>query len=302
MAEWENSGRCKTRSGVEYSPFANAVALHLPGVHLAQLLERRDDGPDSDTDSLDDSEDDLNDLNDPPQPPKPTHSAAPTPPPRPSTFIRVAPPGHPPGTPLPNGLMPGFVIRVARQVLSPKKATTAEVKARRLLKKHAKDRASRALEREVLRAKTGGRLKGVTRLHVRQAAPALQLSLSIHDLAAPVAASGWQGVRQEEPDAAHHSLEEMRRLRPDMRIFDWDGSTSSSTPTPVIDADHNILLVLGGSPPNDSSWGPDVADNATAKMQEAAIDITGGKHTRTYYYVIQSCIRAWVRFREETSS
>ncbi|KAJ7713338.1 hypothetical protein B0H16DRAFT_1341475 [Mycena metata] len=69
-----------------------------------------------------------------------------------------------------------------------------------------------------------------------------------------------------------------------MRIFDWDGYvflthtpvgslTPPSTPTPVIDADRHILLVLGGSPPNDLSWGPDVADNAAAAMQEAAIDI-----------------------------
>ncbi|KAJ7015827.1 hypothetical protein C8F04DRAFT_1284627, partial [Mycena alexandri] len=153
-------GRCKTRSGAEYSPFANAIALRLPDVCLAQLLERRDNGPDSDTDSLDESDNDL----EPPAPPRePAPGATPTLPLRPATFIRVAPPGHLPGTRLPNGLMLGSVIRVARQVPPPKKASSAEIKARCLLKKHARDRAARSLEREVLRTKAGSRLKGITR-------------------------------------------------------------------------------------------------------------------------------------------
>ncbi|KAJ7168760.1 hypothetical protein C8R46DRAFT_1218148 [Mycena filopes] len=52
-----------------------------------------------------------------------------------------------------------------------------------------------------------------------------------------------------------------------MRVFQWDG-----TPTPVVDADRTILLVLGGEPPNASDWG-DVARDASSGMEHAAIEI-----------------------------
>ncbi|KAJ7026231.1 hypothetical protein C8F04DRAFT_1268407 [Mycena alexandri] len=230
----------RTRSGAEYSPWANAVALSVPHVRLTQLLRRRDEGPDSDTESLDDSDSDDDEA----APPAPQPLAAPAPSaPRPSAFIRVAPPGHPPGTRLPNGLMPGSVIRVARVALPQKKATAAEA---------------------------------VARLRVRQTVPALQLNLSINDYAAPVAASGWQAIRQHEPDAREHDLDEMRRTHPDMCVYDWDG-----TPTPVIDADRNVLLLLGGEPPNKPAWVPDVVNVSAEAMQQAAEEIyTGPKWRR----------------------
>ncbi|KAJ7019274.1 hypothetical protein C8F04DRAFT_1276466 [Mycena alexandri] len=246
----------RTRSGAEYSPFANAVALSLPGIHLAQLLQRRDEGPDSDTESLDDS--DSDDGNDPPPPPTP---------PRPSTFIRVAPPGHPPSTRLPNGLMPGSVICVA--------PTTAEVKARRLLKKHAKDRDARRVDREQRRINAGSRLKAVSRLRVRQAVSALQLNITLEDLAVPVASSGWQAIRQDEPEARAQSLEEIQRMRPDMLVYDWQGA-----PTPVVDGDRNILLLLGGFPPDDPTWATEVAGKAAEQMEAAALEIYSGPKWR----------------------
>ncbi|KAJ7028208.1 hypothetical protein C8F04DRAFT_1188890 [Mycena alexandri] len=220
------------------------------------------EGPDSDTESLDDSDSDS----DHDEPAAAAPLPAPTPPPRPAAFIRVAPAGHPPGTRLPNGLMPGSVIRVA---------TAAEVKARRLVKKHAKDRGIRFLDREQQRVNAGTRLKAVTRLRVRQTAPALHLDLSIHDYAAPVAASGWQAVRQDEPNAHDCDLDEIRRTRPDMRVYDWD-----ATPTPIIDAERNILLLLGGFPPNDAAWGADVAANAAEEMEAAAEEIYAGPKWR----------------------
>ncbi|KAJ7185940.1 hypothetical protein C8R46DRAFT_1208044 [Mycena filopes] len=262
MADSELPGRRKTRSGGEYSLFANAVALQLPNIRLTQLLQRRDEGPDSDTDSLDESDDDS--LPQPPPPPfHPISSTIPPPPPRPATFIRVAPPGHPPGTRLPNGLMPGAVIRIP-YTPPPKRATAAEVKARRLAKKHDKARALRSLERESQRAKAGTRLKAVTQRRIRQSAPAIQLNITVEQLAPPVATSGWQAVRQDETNPRHYDLDEIRRSHPHMRVFDWDG-----IPTPVIDADRTILLVLGGEPPNASDWG-DVAEDALSSMGHAA--------------------------------
>ncbi|KAJ7701695.1 hypothetical protein B0H16DRAFT_1748471 [Mycena metata] len=276
-------GRC-TRSGAEYSPWADAVALRVPNVRLTQLLHRRDAGPDSDTESLDDSDSDDEDT--PPAAPNPPatvewfimhnqSNCTPTPavlkPPAapalaasgPLTFIQVAPPGHPPGTRLPNGLMPGSVIRVMRVAPPQEKATATQVKARRLAKKHAKDRGARFLDREQQCVNAGTRLKGVTHLRVRQTVPALQLGLSINEYASPVAASGWQAIRQDEPDARDHDLDEIR------------------TPIPVIDADHNVLLLLAGFPPNEAAWGPDIADNAAEAMEQAAEEIyTGPKWRR----------------------
>ncbi|KAJ7021124.1 hypothetical protein C8F04DRAFT_1195806 [Mycena alexandri] len=264
MADWENPGQRKTRSGTEYSPFANAIALRLPDVRLARLLERRDDGPDSDTDSLDESDNDL----EPPAPPRePAPCATPTLPPPPGYLHSCCTPRSPARNPPPQWLDAGLC-----HPRRPPSSATQEGLQRRdqgaPSPQEARQGSRQSLEREVLRAKASSRLKGITRQRVRQAPAALQLDISIDDLAAPVATSGWQGVRQEEPDAAHYDLEEMRRRRPDMRVFDWDG-----TPTPVIDADRNILLVLGGSPPNDLSWGPDVANDTAARMEEVAIEI-----------------------------
>ncbi|KAJ7025058.1 hypothetical protein C8F04DRAFT_1269665 [Mycena alexandri] len=251
----------RTRSGAEYSPWANAVALCVPHVLLTHLLHRRDDGPDSDTESLDDSDSD---------------DEAPP--------LRLTPPKRPRRLPLapqhsfelPNGLMPGPVIRVVRPPPPQKKPTAAEVKARRLVKKHARDRGVRFLDREQQRVNAGSRLKAVTRLRVRQTAPVLRLNLSIDEYAAPVAASGWQAIRQDEHDVRHYDLDEIRRTRPDMQVYDWDG-----TPTPIIDADRNILLLLGGFPPKEEAWGTDVADKAAKGMEEAAKEIyTGAKWRR----------------------
>ncbi|KAJ7715057.1 hypothetical protein B0H16DRAFT_1742274 [Mycena metata] len=261
-------------------PFGNAVALRLPDIHLVNLLRRRDKGPDSDTESLDDSDSDGDDNAAPAQP-CPRKPDAPQP--RPSTFIRVAPPGHPPGTRLPNGLMPGPVIRVARAAPPPKKATAAEVKARRLVKKHQRDRLARSLEREQLRTSAGCRLKAVTHRRLRQAAAALQLKATIANYAAPVAASGWQAIRQDEPNARAHSLEEIQCERPEMLVYDWDGCVHDGTgaaPTPVIDANRNILLLLGGFPPDDPTWSPDVAQDAAQQMEAAAIEIYSGPKWR----------------------
>ncbi|KAJ7038838.1 hypothetical protein C8F04DRAFT_950769 [Mycena alexandri] len=44
-------------------------------------------------------------------------------------------------------------------------------------------------------------------------------------------------------------------------------------PTPIIDADRHILLVLGGQPPNDLEWDTAVAEKAADGMQAAAIEI-----------------------------
>ncbi|KAJ7023344.1 hypothetical protein C8F04DRAFT_1271406 [Mycena alexandri] len=235
MAGTPSEGRRKTRSGMEYSPFATAIALHIPGVRLTQLLRRRDEGPDSDTDSLNESDDGLDDeLEAEPQP----HA------PRPSATPATAPPPPPP----PNNVHPRSVIRIARAPPPLKKTTKAtleQVKARRLLKKHAKDRAARSVDRERCRINAGSRLKGITRLRLRQTAPALQLNLNLGDYVAPVAASGWQAVRQTETDTRH---------------------------TPVIDADHHILLVLGGEPPNEAAWSS-VATDAADQLQAAAIEI-----------------------------
>ncbi|KAJ7765191.1 hypothetical protein B0H16DRAFT_1454371 [Mycena metata] len=238
----------RTRSGTEYTPWSNAVALSVPHIRLTELLHRHEEGPDSDTESLDDSDDDGDNA------PSATHpAAAPTPPPRPprpTTFIRVAPPGHPPGT--------------------SKKATVDEVKARHLAKKHAKDRAVRSLDREQRRINAGTRLKGVTQLRVRQTVPALHLNVSILTCAASVAASGWQAIRQDEPDARDYDLDEIRCTRPDMRVYNWDGATY-----------FKFSVVLGGFPPNDAAWGPDVATKAAEEMETAAEEIyTGPKWRR----------------------
>ncbi|KAJ7711061.1 hypothetical protein B0H16DRAFT_1480612 [Mycena metata] len=100
---------------------------------------------------------------------------------------------------------------------------------------------------------------------------ALSLPFSIEDYSAPVAASGWQAICQDEPDAHDHDLDEIRQTHPDMRVYEWDG-----TPTPVIDPDHNILLLLGGFPPNEEVWGPDVAAKAAEEMEAVAKEIYAG--------------------------
>ncbi|KAJ7770675.1 hypothetical protein B0H16DRAFT_1715332 [Mycena metata] len=269
-----NTTAHRTRSGAEYSPWADAIALSVPHIRLSELLRRRDEGPDSDTESLDDSDSDGDFDSD--NSPRPGPTSPPPPPPRPSTFIRPAPPGHPPGTRLPNGLMPGSVIRVARAPPPPQKATAAQVKACRLLKKHAKDRHVRTLDREQQRVKAGSRLKGVARLRVRQTAPALHLDLSLQDYAAPVAASGWQAIRQDEADTQDHDLEEMLRTRPDMRVYEWDGYAGRCTSLPS----YQTNTVRSFSTPT-PAWGPDVAAKAAEGMEAAAEEIyTGPKWRR----------------------
>ncbi|KAJ7019135.1 hypothetical protein C8F04DRAFT_976143, partial [Mycena alexandri] len=49
---------------------------------------------------------------------------------------------------------------------------------------------------------------------------------------------------------------------------------------PIIDAERNILLLLGGFPPNDAAWGADVAANAAEEMEAAAEEIYAGPKWR----------------------
>ncbi|KAJ7030253.1 hypothetical protein C8F04DRAFT_1264017 [Mycena alexandri] len=85
------SARRRTRSGAAYSPWSNAVALSVPHIRLSELLQRRDEGPDSDTESLDDSDDSDDCAPSAAQPAAAsTPPPPPPPPPRPVTFIRVA--------------------------------------------------------------------------------------------------------------------------------------------------------------------------------------------------------------------
>jgi hypothetical protein len=118
--------------------------------------------------------------------------------------------------------MPGSVIRCARPVA---KASCAEVKAHRLAKKHTKERATRLVDQEQRRINAGTRLKGVAQLRVRQATP-IRIQLSLERMGSPggpVASSGWQAIRQDEPDARSYALEELRALHPDFWVYDWQG-------------------------------------------------------------------------------
>ncbi|KAK7064876.1 hypothetical protein R3P38DRAFT_2491182, partial [Favolaschia claudopus] len=56
----------------------------------------------------------------------------------------------------------------------------------------------------------------------------------------------------------------------DLQVVNWDG-----VPTPLVDADHNILVGLGGFPPdrNGSNWQRDVAKPAAEAMRAAAVNI-----------------------------
>ncbi|KAJ7202955.1 hypothetical protein B0H12DRAFT_1243933 [Mycena haematopus] len=209
---YPQAGR-RTRSGAEFSPFAT-VALALPTFRLSELLAQRDN--ESDSEPLSDDEDA------PPSRPSPTRPSptvsTPSPPSRSSSTCSTSSPSHPggpmpgsiircarPEVPLqprtPGGPMPGSIIRCARPPPSPqqpsplafsRKASRAEIKARRLIKKHVKDRAHRRTDLEQRRVNTGPRLKLCAELRVRSAVPIhldLRLAERFH---APVASSGWQ--------------------------------------------------------------------------------------------------------------
>ncbi|KAJ7851883.1 hypothetical protein B0H13DRAFT_2207019 [Mycena leptocephala] len=162
--------------------------------------------------------------------------------------------------------MPGSIIHCAHPAA---KASHTEVKARRLAKKHTKERTTRLIDREQRRINAGTRLKGVAQLHIRQATPIwIQLSLEgMGSPGGPVASSSWQAIRQDEPDARSYALEELRALHPDFWVYDWQG-----IPTPVIDADRHILLCLGGFP-DTPGWDAEVVCEAAGLMKVAAIEV-----------------------------
>ncbi|KAK6966339.1 hypothetical protein R3P38DRAFT_3246453 [Favolaschia claudopus] len=170
------------------------MALSIPHIRLNDLLARRDEGPDSDVESDDEelSEDEQDEPESkPPAPPTPSPTS--TPPQAPiGSIIRVPRPGQPPRPTPPSGAMPGSIIRCARHPKAPPrpKATAAEVKARRLLKKHEKDRRARRDVREQRRVHAGGRLKGIAAVRVRRATPVkidLKLKERFHaPIASPV--------------------------------------------------------------------------------------------------------------------
>ncbi|KAJ7911687.1 hypothetical protein B0H13DRAFT_1713492 [Mycena leptocephala] len=162
--------------------------------------------------------------------------------------------------------MPGSVIRCARPA---PKASRAEVKARRLVKKHTKERATRRIDREQRRINAGTRLKGVVQLCVHRATP-IHIRLSLEGMGlpgGPVASSGWQAIRQDEPNACPYALQELQALHPDFWVYNWQG-----IPTPVIDADRHILLCLGGFP-DTPGWDAEVAREAAGLMQAATVEI-----------------------------
>jgi TRAP-type C4-dicarboxylate transport system substrate-binding protein len=118
--------------------------------------------------------------------------------------------------------MPRSVICCTRPVA---KSSHAEVKARRLAKKHTKEHATCLVDREQHHINAGTRLKGVAQLRVRQATPIrIQLSLEgMGSLGGPIASSGWQAIRRDEPDACSYALEELQALHPDFWVYDWQG-------------------------------------------------------------------------------
>ncbi|KAF7345130.1 hypothetical protein MSAN_01889000 [Mycena sanguinolenta] len=252
------------------------VALELPHFRLHDLLAEHDKNPDSDSDSTSgDGSDSDDDETTPPLPPKN--------PLIPGSIICIACPGtlmtpRHPGDPI-----PGSVICVARPPPAPvKKASPAEVEARRLRKKHLKDRAARRVHHEMLRVKPGSRLKLCAALRVWQTVP-VQINLGIKDEAfhGPVASSGWQAVHQDEVERRAFTLDELLTSDKGMRVFDWQGYIAifslilflnrPSTPTPVIDADRHIPP-LPRWLPGRRALGHDVAEAAVTRMQNAAID------------------------------
>ncbi|KAK7020036.1 hypothetical protein R3P38DRAFT_2782438 [Favolaschia claudopus] len=277
----------RTRSGAEYSPFSDAVALQLPHIRLRDLLARREDGPDSDAESDAESDSETSDDEEAtpataprprPQPPtflRPTPSAPPPPGgPMPGSIIRCARPSASrtslpakPSTPAPNGPMPGSIIRCARPQPAPPRPWGKLVGR---VKKHAKQRAARREERERRCIQAGTRLKHIASVRVRRADP-LYLNLGLGDIFhAPVASSGWQAVRQTEENPRAYTLKELMEAEPDMQVYDWQGE-----PTPVVDADNLILFCLGGFPDDQPGrcWDEEVAQPAAQGFRAAAIDI-----------------------------
>ncbi|KAK7018428.1 hypothetical protein R3P38DRAFT_3200796 [Favolaschia claudopus] len=296
------SGR-RTRSGAEFSPFSlsSAVALSLPNIRISELLARRDDGPDSDTESDDDdaSDDDEDDGAS-----EPVCVVSPGPPK--GSIIRVPRNGQPTHAPTPGAAMPGSVIRCAprkkanasiaaaaaqiatackrsasAKTPAPKtpapshatakkpRSTRPDVQANKLAKKHARDRRVRLDDREQRRAKAQTALKGIALVRLRRAVP-LAFDIRVGEqFHAPIASSGWQAVRQDEHDPQTFDLDELLASDSELRVLDWQGE-----PTPVVDADRNIFFCLGGFPDNgDEDWDADVAVPAAEGMQRAAIEV-----------------------------
>ncbi|KAF7335853.1 hypothetical protein MSAN_02331800 [Mycena sanguinolenta] len=186
----------------------------------------------------------------------------------PGSIIRIARPGTPAAPPTTNGAIPGSIIRVAR----PTPSQTAPAPPPQRPKHPWRDHPPKRLQR---RSGLGGSprsasriaSRGVWNLHVWRTIP-LNVNLHLEDrFHAPVASSGWQAVREDPPERKAYSLDEVLSMDTRMHLVDWQGK-----PTPVVDADRNILFCLG-SFPNDERWGPDVADAAKQAMQRAAIDL-----------------------------
>ncbi|KAJ7719180.1 hypothetical protein DFH07DRAFT_973014 [Mycena maculata] len=310
-----------TRSGVEFSPFLfeNATPYKIDNISLRELLVRRADLPDSDTESLEGS-DDEGDDDEGPKPPgtiftasmmrasckaatfirwvtppapyleKVIHVARPGVPsdPRPTTFTRwVTPPAPPAPTPYlervicvprpgappaPPNLAPDAVPFIhANQPATPNashrshKRTRAEVVEARWLKKRGRDREVQCEHREDRRVRTGTRLKGITLRRINKTKP-VQLELDFANYPLPVAKSGWMGARQLEPDARAYDLDELLLRHPDMKVYDWQG-----TPTLVLDRDDQVILLLGGFPPN-ANWQEEVAGPVASAMETALIN------------------------------
>ncbi|KAJ7800271.1 hypothetical protein B0H13DRAFT_2390515 [Mycena leptocephala] len=261
--------------------FDTAVPYRVNNVTLRELLVRRAEVPESDTESLDDSdsEDDTPSTSNAPNGPIPRvyqfwvkPPAPPAPKPFLATGIRVARPGAPPDPrpptfthwitpPAPPAPKPFLAtgIRCApaqRAKITPReirqKPSRAEVEERQRLKKRAHDRRVRSQHREERRLEAGSRLKGVTH-------PA--------HYALPVASSGWMGIRQDEPDAREYGLDEFPDGS-DFVKYNWNG-----VPQPILDSEDRVLLVLGGFPPNAPDWEASVATEAATAMENAAKEV-----------------------------
>ncbi|KAJ7858434.1 hypothetical protein B0H13DRAFT_2356491 [Mycena leptocephala] len=239
----------QTRSGAEFSPFVfeNAVPYRTDRISLRELLVRRAEDPDSDSESLagsEDSDDTADESSGPifTETMHRTSAAAASntraPPPSPTFTHWITPRVPPPPKPF---LATATGICCAPS--HPKKSQRSQVEERQRVKKRSRDRRVRREHREERRIKAGSRLKGVTQLHVRQSVP-------------------------DEPDPRAYGLEELREIDPDFTVYNWNG-----IPQPVLDHEDRVLLVLGGFPPNAPDWKQDVADAAAKEMESAAKEI-----------------------------
>ncbi|KAJ7806508.1 hypothetical protein B0H13DRAFT_1929590 [Mycena leptocephala] len=147
------------------------------------------------------------------------------------------------------------------------KPTRAEIVDRQRVKKRARDRRIRAQTREEQRISSGSRLKKVSQTRLRQSKP-IVLGSSLEEYRLPVASSGWMGVRQDEPKAGEVDIDELIATDPEMHLLDWQG-----VPTPVLDRERRVLLVLGGFPLGAVNWERDVAEAAATSMAAAAAEI-----------------------------